>query len=412
MDTFETLLAPHQGAVERYVKFKIPILADAEDVLQDVYLTAFRKLEQLQSPEQFKPWLLSIARSKCADFFRAKARRLEIPLEEAPGAALSYGCRGRAVTGMVEDTLSRIPDKDRQILYLYFWKEYPQAEIARLLNIPLGTVKSRLHTAKAHFKEHYPHPKGEPMMKKLPELLPDYTITPASLPPFPVRWREVMGWFIVPQVGEKVAWAEYDLPSRKRSDYVEMEAVGKALIHGIEGVEVHSNTNDQGGFHFVVQQTEDHCRYLAESHMENGVHQFTTFLDGDSFLTDWGFGPDNCGHEINLSAKGRIRLAGNGLTCAQAGDVVDLVQRCTVTILGTSYDTVRLFYLDGQNQVASEQYLDKQGRTILWRRFNHNNWAQERYQKPWTELLPDNDRLTINGETYVHWYDCITDYIL
>ncbi len=46
------------------------------------------------------------------------------------------------------------------------------------------------------------------------------------------------------------------------------------------------------------------------------------------------------------------------------------------------------------------------------RRFNRNDWQPESYGKPWTELLPDSERLTINGETFVHWYDCITDYIL
>lgn len=62
--------------------------------------------------------------------------------------------------------------------------------------------------------------------------------------------------------------------------------------------------------------------------------------------------------------------------------------------------------------VASEQYLDKDGRTILWRRFNRDDWAMERFQKRWSEQLPDNEQLIINGITYVHWYDCITDYIL
>ena len=59
-----------------------------------------------------------------------------------------------------------------------------------------------------------------------------------------------------------------------------------------------------------------------------------------------------------------------------------------------------------------EQYLDKNGRTILWRRFNKNDWAFKRYGKLWTEMLPYNETLTVKGETYVHWYDCITDYIL
>ena len=62
--------------------------------------------------------------------------------------------------------------------------------------------------------------------------------------------------------------------------------------------------------------------------------------------------------------------------------------------------------------VASESYIDQNGRTILWRRFNRNDWAQIRYGKPWTEMLPENERITINGETYVHWYDCVSDYIL
>ena len=36
----------------------------------------------------------------------------------------------------------------------------------------------------------------------------------------------------------------------------------------------------------------------------------------------------------------------------------------------------------------------------------------EELQKLWTEILPKNERMIVNGETYVHWYDCITDYIL
>ena len=48
----------------------------------------------------------------------------------------------------------------------------------------------------------------------------------------------------------------------------------------------------------------------------------------------------------------------------------------------------------------------------MGRRFNKNDWAYKRYGKLWTEMLPENERLTVNGETYVHWYDCVSDYIL
>lgn len=90
------------------------------------------------------------------------------------------------------------------------------------------------------------------------------------------------------------------------------------------------------------------------------------------------------------------------------GKPTDLFNNYSVSI-----DTICVMGIETYvNGVASEQYIDKNGRTILWRRFNRNDWAIDRYKKKWTEILPDNERITVNGEIYVHWYDCITDYIL
>ena len=93
--------------------------------------------------------------------------------------------------------------------------------------------------------------------------------------------------------------------------------------------------------------------------------------------------------------------------------LLDIVGRYNVTINHKTFDTVCVMNMGSDAPgVVSEQYLDKNGRTILWRCFNHNEWAFQRYKKSWNEQLPDNERLTINDEIYVHWYDCITDYIL
>ena len=203
-----------------------------------------------------------------------------------------------------------------------------------------------------------------------------------------------------------------------------MKVVGKAQIHGIEGVEIEAiqygvedyyrtGMVDRMERRFVAQLTDTHCRYLAESHVENGIRKLYTFLDGDEFLQNWGFGEDNCGNEVNLSPKGLLRREGSVVQGHTSKETVDIVGRYTVTIGGKVYDTVCVMDIQCFNDgVVSEQYLDKNGRTVLWRRFNHNDWARHRYGKPWTELLPDNERLTVNGETYVHWYDCISDYIL
>ena len=106
-------------------------------------------------------------------------------------------------------------------------------------------------------------------------------------------------------------------------------------------------------------------------------------------------------------------MAGNNISCNEDDFLVDIVGRYDVEINGKKYDTVCVMDLWQYNDgVVSQQFLDKNGRTILWRRFNRDDWAMSRYQKKWSEMLPENERLTVNGQTYVHWYDCITDYIL
>ena len=429
MEEFEKLLCEVSSGLERFVRYRLPSQTDAEDVLQEVYLSAYHKFSGLKNKEAFKPWIISIARNKCKDYFRAKAAQMEISVEELSRQELSAGRLGISVVHTVRETLDRLGDKDKQILYLYFWKELPQTQIAKLLDIPVGTVKSRLHTAKQHFKNEYPYqtqkPKGDTIMQKLPEYIPEYTIERLDAEPFSVRWEELQGWQIVPRLGEKLTWGLYDFPSRKRTEYTEMEVVGKAEVHGIEGVEIVAVQHETEDYYrtgavdrmerrFVAQLTDTHSRYLAESHVEDGVRKCYTFLDGEAFLNNWGFGEDNCGNEVDLHPKGLLRREGNCVAGAIPKEVVDVVGRCRVTIGGKSYDTVCVMDIECFNDaVASEQYVDQNGRTVLWRRFNRDDWAIDRFGgKPWSEKLPDNERLTINVETYVHWYDCISDYIL
>ena len=430
MEDFEALLSPCRGAVERFVKFKIPVAADAEDVLQEIYLTAYLKSGQLRDSEAFKPWLLSIARNCCSDYFREKARCMEIPLDDLVTRIVTYDRRGRSVESAVSETLALLKEQEKQILYLYYWKELPQADIARRLGIPVGTVKSRLHNAKNSFKAHYPYPpktqKGDDnMMTKLPEFMPEYTIEPIDAAPFPTKWEELQGWLIVPRLGEKLSWGLYDFPSRRRTEFTELEVVGKAEVHGIEGVEIvavqygaedyyRTGCVDKMERRFIAQLTDTHSRYLAESHVEDGVRKCYTFLDGDEFLNNWGFGEDNCGNEVNLKPKGLLIREGNVITGQVPRETVDIVGRYAVTICGKTYDTVCVMDIQCFNDgVASEQFVDQNGRTVLWRRFNKDDWAMDRFGgKRWSEKLPDNQRLTINGETFVHWYDCLSDYVL
>ena len=115
-----------------------------------------------------------------------------------------------------------------------------------------------------------------------------------------------------------------------------------------------------------------------------------------------------------------LSIEGSTIICHEAKQIADVVGRYDVEINGKTYDTVCCMDIEEYNTgVLGEGYIDKNGRTVLWRRFNKNDWNIKRYNehfnchdKLWSEMLPDNEQMTVNGEIYVHWYDCITDYIL
>ncbi len=431
MTEFERLLNDCKSSVERFVNFKISSKPDAEDVLQDIFLTAFQKFAVLKNKGSFKAWIISIAKNKCNDYYRKSITNPSLSIDELPESMLVESRYGIVEPSYVSETVHSLNCKDEQILKLFYMDGYKQQDISNMLDIPLGTVKSRLHTARENFRSAYllqntDIMKGADIMSKIimPEYLPQYKITKSDKSPFSVKWEELMGWFIVPKLGEKLNWAIYDLPGRKRAEYVEMEVMGKAEVHGITGVFITAkeyepmecNRTDNAKTAertFIAQLTDTHCRFLAESHYENGVKKCFTFLDGDDFIPNWGFGEDNCGNETSLAAKGVIHRGDDKITCAKIPEQHDIVGRFTVETNGKQYDTVCVMDIELYNGgTVFEQYIDKNGRTILARRFNHNNWAAAKYKKEWTEMLPNNERILVNGDTYVHWYDCITDYIL
>lgn len=119
-----------------------------DDVLQEVWLTAFRKVATLVEPAAFGAWLYRIARDKAA--FERRKRRREILVDEA---ALDDRA-GEEEEFSAEDAeaihagLANLATEQREVLVLRFVEEMNYEEIARVTDLPVGTVRSRLHYAK------------------------------------------------------------------------------------------------------------------------------------------------------------------------------------------------------------------------------------------------------------------------
>lgn len=254
-------------------------------------------------------------------------------------------------------------------------------------------------------------------MNKLPEVMPEYKISRSDKEPFSVVWDELWGLFIVPKLGEKLSWGAYDTDTHKYTEGGCMEVTCPAEVHGVKGVQIKEIRKERSGkqrtFYYTAQLTDTHCRMLAENYERDGVRKLLTFLDEDNFLNEWGYGENNCGKQTHISNGCKIISKDCELIADNTDQLVDIVGRYIVSIGGKDYDTVRVVSLDSYygNYTMSEQYLDNNGRTILWRRFNRDDWAFEQYKQKWSDKLPNNERITVNGQLYVHWYDCITDYI-
>lgn len=141
-DALEMLLGSVQRSLHRYLCGLVGA-SDAPDIMQDVLLLIYRKLDRLESPELFRPWLFRIASRAAVRHLKRRKRWTEETLDE--NATLTGA--GEAVPALVvEDMLATaaVSPASRAVLILHFQEELPLTTVAAILEIPVGTVKSRL----------------------------------------------------------------------------------------------------------------------------------------------------------------------------------------------------------------------------------------------------------------------------
>jgi len=127
-------------------------IAEAEDIVQTVYLRLLRSNPQFRSEAHEKAWLLRTAINLCKDYRKSAVRRTSVSLDELTTAELP------PETTEVLDVVNRLPEADRYAVYLYYFERMPIVEIARALGEKEGTVSSRLSRARKKLK---PLLKGE-----------------------------------------------------------------------------------------------------------------------------------------------------------------------------------------------------------------------------------------------------------
>lgn len=128
---------------------------DAEDVAQEAFAKAYRNFQQLRDRDRFRAWLVRMTWRMALDRQRANRRRAEretrVEIEHPPTTADSLVSRERAQR--LWQAIDALPEKLRLVIVLAGVEGHDMREVAILLGVPEGTVKSRLFLARRHLRE-------------------------------------------------------------------------------------------------------------------------------------------------------------------------------------------------------------------------------------------------------------------
>ena len=120
----------------------------AWEVTQEVWAAVLRDLRRLQAPERFRAWVFRIVQNKSTDRVRrlVRQRRLRRDFEE------TRKCGGSDGGDDIRDILGSLPEEDASLLALHYLEGFSYEELASIVGVPCGTVKSRLNTARGRLR--------------------------------------------------------------------------------------------------------------------------------------------------------------------------------------------------------------------------------------------------------------------
>lgn len=163
---FDALVRRYADELYAFLARFVGNTAAADDLVQETFLQVHLAANTFDPQRRFRPWLYTIAANKARDYLRSRARKAEQPLEtrgpddEGPGAGQIVEAVGPSTfeQSSAEETreavralIAQMPEHLQLILVLGYYQKLAYAEIAEILGIPVGTVKSRLHAAVTRF---------------------------------------------------------------------------------------------------------------------------------------------------------------------------------------------------------------------------------------------------------------------
>lgn len=150
---FAEIVHEHQGMVFSIAYHFLHDRALAEEIAQEIFLQLHKHLGSLESPEHLLYWLRRSTSNRCIDCARHRKLAPQIGLESVPEPATVDTPGDPMMARRLRQLVASLPPKQRMVVVLRYQEDLEPEEIARVLNIPLGTVKSQLQRSLAILRE-------------------------------------------------------------------------------------------------------------------------------------------------------------------------------------------------------------------------------------------------------------------
>ncbi len=155
------LIDRHFRALRRFFHNKVTSVNDADDLLQRTFVGCVEGIVRFREDATFRTWLFAVAHNVLRDWFREKQRNTRIEFHTVSAADLAPGPSTALAhhhdQKLLLEALRAIPFESQVVLELYFWEQYPAKQIAVVMDLPIGTVRSRIRKAKQELQAQANH---------------------------------------------------------------------------------------------------------------------------------------------------------------------------------------------------------------------------------------------------------------
>ncbi|AXV06243.1 putative RNA polymerase ECF-subfamily sigma factor [Euzebya pacifica] len=166
-DRLRALHDAHADDLVAYVTRRTASPDDAADVIAETFLVAWRRLDDVPPGHEARLWLFGVARRQLANSRRSTRRRTRLlgRLTDQLGPALAAAPPGSPPDSPVMEAISRLPERDREVLYLVAWEQLSPAEAAVVLGVSPDAARTRLHRARKRLEAELDIPASTPALE-------------------------------------------------------------------------------------------------------------------------------------------------------------------------------------------------------------------------------------------------------